>query len=157
MAADPRIGHSTTITFGTTTFAADWRSLSYSGEQRDEVETTHLGSESAQEYNATPADAVEQGFKEFIPGMTDPGTITAEIWLDPALLPADPAVLLEIPTRQQAESITITFPPGSGTGAITMTFTGFVSTGGWNITPSGAMEATLNIKLSGVPVFGAVV
>lgn len=141
MAADPRIGHGASIAFTTSEFLADVRSIAFSGETRPDLESTHLGSGGA----GNVGDSIEQGFKEFVPGIIDPGQLTIEFWLDPQHGPADAAVAADWPTRQTPETITVTFPDSS----TMVTSAGWVSSLTWNVATSAIMEGTMVIELSG--------
>jgi hypothetical protein len=92
------IGTGTTITFGTSGFAAELTSVKMSGISRAIIETSHL---------ATPAATTGTiGSKTFLAGkLSDPGELAIEGHFD-----AD----LEPPVEGDPETITITFPLADG-------------------------------------------
>lgn len=145
--ADPKIGQGSVLTFNA--FVADIRSMAFSGESRDVVDVSHLGSATA-----VNAAATAVAFMEKIPSMSDPGSITFELWLDPALGPADPSVATDWPTRENPGSLKIEFPDTAAFTELSMTNAkAYANSFTFNITPEGAMEATMVVKLSGVNTY----
>ncbi len=145
--ADPKIGHGAVLTFNS--FVADIRSMAFSGEARDVVDVSHLGSGVA-----VNAGGTSVAFMEKIPSMNDPGTATFELWLDAALGPADPSVATDWPTRENPGSMKIEFPDTAAFTELSMTnLNAYANSFTFNITPEGAMEATLVVKLSGINTY----
>ena len=123
------VGTGITITFATATnddWAAELLSVEHGDVERPAIDTTHLGT---------------TGGRTFIPGnLYDPGTITCEC----AFLPDDPPRI-----THTAETITITWPLGSGGTPANTQATGFIT----GYTRTGSLEekmtANVTIKVSG--------
>jgi hypothetical protein len=152
MSAEADIGHGGTVTFlaGATAFSPRYKgTISSTGEVRDVLDATEFASPTA-----TGVDGHVQAFKEKKPGMADPGTVTAEIYLDPDEWPTAPSLAGELPTRNGVGSVKFTAPiPKGKTNGATLTCDGFVAASPWTWSPEGLMESTLTIELSGVPVY----
>ncbi len=118
------VGDGTTVTFGTSGFAPEIKSVSHDGIERVMVDRTHLGS---------------SGGKQFlVSSILDYGTMTLNINFDPNDA---------LPVAAAQETITIDWA-GSGD---TWAFTGAcASISGVNAEVETLMSATLEFKVSGV-------
>jgi hypothetical protein len=97
-------GNSATISFGTSTFTANYHSIGGLEETLDKIEDSHLGTSTR---------------KTYIPGdLAEPGEIACEFEYDPDDQP---------PIGSAPETITITYPKPSGASAgATLAGTGFI-------------------------------
>lgn len=122
------IGDGATITFGTSSFTGEFKTLQHTGVSRASVPTTHLAT--------SPA-------KTFMPGdLYDPGEISGVFAYDPDTQP---------PFSGVAETITLTFPvpTGKSTGA-TLAASGFITDFSEpSLETDTEMQANITIKLSG--------
>ena len=130
----------TTITFGTSGFAALIRTINIPEGERPALDTSHMGT-------AAGSDHSNCSWRTMIPSdLANWGPMTVTILFDPDLDP---------PIDDDAETITITFPLASGqTTNATLAFTGFmtryggeasyedVATGEYELTPSGDVTFT---------------
>jgi hypothetical protein len=123
-----RTGLGTTVTFGTTAFAADITGISRDGAERGLLEATHFGTTA--------------GGKEYAPAdMYDQGQLTLDILYDPDE---------SIPIDQPAETITIQFQPKTGqTTGVSHAFSGFVTSSSAEVPLEDRMEANITIQISG--------
>ena len=118
-----RTGKGTTITFGTSGWAADKLSLSGPDQTREAIDTTHLGS--------------TDDNKSYIPDdFAEPGTIDFTAVYDPD--DGDP------PINGAAETITITEPDGT-----TRAASGFISAVSYTRALGARMEVSGTIQLTG--------
>jgi hypothetical protein len=104
--------------------------------QRDQVDVTHLLS--------------PDQYKEFIGGLRDGGSFTAQFNYDPGS--ATDLALTDANTTGTNRKIRLEIPDTSGTGAIdwNQTFTGFVQDYGIDdVTPGEAITATATFKVAG--------
>lgn len=125
------VGTGASLTFATTGFTADIRSIDGQDISREVIDTTHLGTTS---------------YKTFMPSdLADPGGLEFEIMYDPNAQP---------PVTSAAEVITVTFPVPAGlsTGA-TMSATGFISSWNWKVPLEDLMTANITVKFSGTITF----
>jgi hypothetical protein len=134
--ANPDVGYGTSITYGSG-FFAQITSIQWDGLGRRAIDVTHMASPNA--YMAyMPSD------------LKDAGTITVEILFDP-----DDAVLARLSAA--AETITITFAvPSGGSTAATWACSGFmIEMGNIRVPLDDRMEATVKLKLTGLPTITA--
>lgn len=129
--SDPRIATGMTIAFGTSSWAGKVTSISRSGVARESRQTSHLGTSTWHTH--------------VIGKLTEPGTCEIDVLYSPN----DPP-----PSATAAETITITFPLGTGeSGAATEVFSGAVIGFDW----TGAMEelytGTITVKVLGAPTY----
>jgi len=124
----PDIGDGATLSFGTTNFQGNFKTLQHTGVNRAVIDTTYLGTSTA---------------KTFMPGdLYDPGEISGTISYDPDTQP---------PYSNAAETMTLTFPvpAGSNNGA-TMNCSGFITNFDEpELVTDTEMIASITIKLSG--------
>lgn len=127
----------TTVTFGTSSFAAKVLDVSWDGVSRAAIDTTHHGT--------TVASTNEVGGKTYIPaGISDGGSLTLEIQYNPD---DDP------PMDGAAETITVTFPFSGGDSSVQpkIAFSGFATD--YSMSGNGletVATASLTVKVSGV-------
>lgn len=128
------IGTGTSIGFGTSGFDAEVTAIKHGGISRNIVETSHLGTPSAQ------ADTI--GSKTFLAGkLSDPGEITIEGHHDADLLP---------PIEADAETITITFPKASDEAtATTWSFLGQMTSYEYNAPLEDKITFSATVKAVG--------
>jgi hypothetical protein len=124
-------GNTTTVTFGTSSFAPTVRSISIGEMTREAIEDSHLAT---------------GGQKTFIPSdLVDAGEFTMEIeW--------DQSAGVFPPVTAAAETVTITFPmkPGQSTTRGTLAGTAFLtSAGGINVANGELMVASVTVKWDG--------
>ena len=128
------LGTGTTITFGTSGFSAELRSLSWVGIERVAVETTPLGV-------TTPGSGF--GNRTFLPSIAvDGGTLQCRFKFNPDLTP---------PVNLDPETVTVTFPLVTGdTTPASWSATGFfISYSPENVGLDELIEATADIKITG--------
>lgn len=120
-------GQGASITFGTSGFTANIESISHDGLERESIPTTHLGTTTA---------------RTFIPGdLYDPGELTLDVQFNPDDWP---------PIDQAAETITVTFPLGSGASTpATWAASGFATGFNYGIQVESLMTGQLTCKFSG--------
>lgn len=120
-------GQGASVTFGTSGFTANIASISHDGIERTAIPTTHLGTTTAM---------------TFIPGdLFDPGELSLDIQFDPDDYP---------PIDQPAETITVTFPLGSGgSSAATWAASGFATGFSYAVAVEELMTGTLTVKFTG--------
>lgn len=123
-----------TITFLTSAFSAEITDVSGDGMERDEIDTSHLGTA------AVPAGSV--GNMTSVPAkLVNPGGVTLELHYNPDNLP---------PLREDPETVRITFPvpAGMATGA-KLEGSGYLT--GWSFKAplNGKMVATAKLKWAG--------
>ena len=116
------IGTGTTITFATG-FFAEILSVDWSGIEREDIDSTHMGTATARTFE--PSD------------LYDPGELSVTMHHAPATTP---------PISSAAETITVTFPDS---GAATWAASGYMKS--YEITSEleGKIEATAVLKFSG--------
>ena len=121
------VGTGITISFGTSSFSAEFLNVSQSGITRVAIPTSHLGTTSRH---------------TFMPGdLVDEGEFTAEFAFNPNNQP---------PISGAAETITITFPvPSGSSNSATAAFSGFCTGWEWTGSLEEKMTANLTIKISG--------
>jgi hypothetical protein len=120
---EARDGHGTTIVFGTTGFAAHLLGVDGPNVDRGDIETTHMGTDTA---------------KTFIPqALYDPGEVTLEIEHEADLNP---------PIEADSETITIDW---GGLGS-TWSFTGYMKSYKPSAKIGEKMTASITLKASGV-------
>ena len=121
------IGTGASVTFGTSSFTANYTDINWGGIERTSVQTSHLGTTTAH---------------TFVPGdLFDPGEATFEIQFDPDDYP---------PIDQAAETITVTFPVGAGgSSGATWAATGFATGFEFGVPLEDLMTGTLTVKFSG--------
>lgn len=132
----PELGNGTTITFGTSGFTAEVLGIEFSGiGAREAVDTTHFGS--------TEASSGEFGGRTFIPTkLNNPGTVSVEIHFDADTRP---------PTQEAIETITFTFPQGTGESTPSdWEGQGFSVSFSASLVLDGKCTGTLELQLSGV-------
>jgi len=129
----PDIGISGSIVFATSAWTAQTRTISIS-ESRDVDDTTHLG------LTEKSAGVL---FRTKAPMMADGGIATVTFVFDPD----DPPPYDAVP-----ETVTITFPPGTGlTNGATLVHTLSFISGPNNVRLEGStMIGTISVRLSGV-------
>lgn len=121
-----KISTGATIAFSTG-FFAEILAISWSGIERESIETTHMGSTG--------------GYKQFLPGnLSDPGELEVEMFLAPETIP---------PINGAAETVTVTLPSAGAGGTSTWSASGFMSGFEWEAPVEEAMKATGTIKLTG--------
>lgn len=122
-----------TIVFGTSGFTAQVLSIAWDGMDRESVQISHLGT---------------TNWHDFMPvDLTDPGSVTMGIQLDPDDTP---------PVLLAAEVITVTFPlPAGGTTPADWEATGFSTSFSMTAELETVMEGTLVLKMTGAIVFTA--
>jgi hypothetical protein len=125
----------TTITFGTSSFAALIRSITTPEGERIELDTSHMG---------TAAGGSHTGISWRTKIPSDIGewkAMRVSILFDPDLKP---------PIDQAAETITITFPLASGqTNNATLAWTGFMTRYGGEVPYDNVSEGSYEIAISG--------
>jgi len=126
------IGDGTTIEFGTSSFAAYVDSIRWSGQGREEIDMSHIGTTEGMPF--LPSD------------MYDPGTLQLELHHDPDVTP---------PLAGANETITITFPLRGGSSAATFACTGNVQNYEFSAAKREKISASMTVKLSGTPTFTA--
>lgn len=115
------------ITFGTSGFTAAFTGISHDGIERGSIPTTHLGTTVAHTY--IPSD------------LFDPGELTMDLQFDPDDFP---------PIDQPAETITVTFPLGSGASvAAKWAASGFATAFNYALQVEQLMTGQLKVKFSG--------
>jgi len=120
-------GTGASVTFGTSSFTANFTSITIDGVTRPAIDTTHLGTTVARTF--TPGELIDYG--EF----------GIEFQWDPDDFP---------PIDQAPETITLTFPLSSGgSTAATFAFPGFMTNYSGAIALEELMTATATIKISG--------
>ena len=134
MPAKVRVGHGTTITFETTGFDAEVRSMNFSGSSREPIDTTHLSSPAG-----TPG---KMGGKTFLVSpIADPGEIAMEFHLDPDQV---------IPINEPVENIELEFPLQAGeVTACKWTFAGFIQDWDATVETEDVIQGTATVKISG--------
>ena len=115
-------GHGTTVTFGTSGFAANIISIDGPAVVRDAIDTTHMGSSTAK--SAIPADVY------------DAGEMTMTVEHDASLT---------VPMSGAVETITIAWAGGANTWAFSGFMTGYTP----NAESGSRMEAVITIKATG--------
>jgi len=124
------IGDGTTIVFGTSSFEAYVDSIRWSGESREMIDMSHIGT---------------TGGMPFLPSdMYDPGTLQLDLHHDP-----DEA----IPLTGAMETITVTFPLRGGSTAATFAASGAVQNYEFTAVKRDKISGTMTLKLSGSPTF----
>ena len=120
----------TTVTFGTSGFSADIKSISLPNCTRENVNTSHMGTTNAHTF--VPTDLLDWGEFGF------------DIIFDPesANVP---------PLKGDAESITVTFPDSA---AHTWVFSAFVTGFSANMDLEGQAEGTVTMKVTGDVTLG---
>jgi len=128
------LGTGTTITFGTSGFSAEITNISHDGINREIIETSHLGT--------SPAGANEIGSKTFLAGdLSDPGELTLEGHFDGDDIP---------PVEGAPETVTVTFPLGSGeTTPTTWQFSGQMTGFSYNVPLEDKITFTATVKAVG--------
>lgn len=121
-------GNSSTIVFGTSSFAADYTMIGGVEQSRPSLETSHLGT---------------SNYATFMPGdLVDSGELECEFHYNPNNQP---------PITGAAETITITFPVPSGlSNGATAVFSAFVMN--WksaDLENNEIMSATVTLKITG--------
>ena len=123
------IGDGTTIAFATSAFVAYVDSIRWSGESREMIDMSHIGT---------------TGGMPFLPSdMYDPGTIQMDLHHDPDVTP---------PLVGAMESITVTFPSRGGTAA-TFVCAGAMQNYEFTAAKREKISASMTVKLSGTPTF----
>jgi len=120
-------GTGATLAFGTSSYAIDKMGITFEGQERAAVDTTHLGT---------------AGYKTYMAGdLVEGGTLTVSCHLDAD----DPA-----PIATAAETVTLTFPipVAGGSAGATMAFTGFVTSFSGDIPLEDRMTATFSVKVA---------
>ena len=126
------IGDGTTIAFGTSGFDAYVDSIRWSGENREMIDMSHIGT---------------TGGMPFLPSdMYDPGTLQLDIHHDSDQEP---------PLTGAMETITVTFPLRSGVTNATFVATGALQNYEFNSAKREKISASMTVKLSGSPTFTA--
>lgn len=122
------VGFGTTITFGTSGFTAELRSVNGPSMDRPAIDTSHM--------------TTAGGKRTFIPSdLTDHGEVELEILFDPDTEP---------PIDLVAEQITITYPvPAGQTNGATYVFSGFVTAFEPSAPYDDLMTGSITIKVSG--------
>ncbi len=126
--------HGTTVAFGTSSFSANLKSYTLSGQAREMHDTTHLGTA------APGANAIHN--KTFLESdISDAGNMVMTIHFNPENLP---------PINDSFEVVTVTFPLASGDTTPTIyVFNGAVSDFDEDSPSDGIMMATMTVKISG--------
>lgn len=131
MAHTGEMAQATAIVFGTSNFAPDITSFSYTGLSRDDIDMSHLGlaANSAMEFE--PSD------------LYDPGELTLE-------LNFDPNASVRVPWTGAVESVTITFPDSE-------TFSGNAYVKAFEFTgeTNNKLTATCTVKFAGEITYAA--
>ncbi len=117
----------TSVTFGTSTFPMELKSVSVDGIEREALETTHMGS---------------TNFREFIPGkLVNAGELTVTIFGDANTTP---------PISAAAETVTLTVGlVGSQTTGATLIGTAFVTAYNFSGDLESTWEQEVTIKWDG--------
>lgn len=121
------IGTGLTITFGTSSWSANFTVSNWSGLSRESVETTHLGTTTAKTF--TPAD------------LYDAGELQIDFQFDVDDFP---------PIDQVAETITVTYPLSSGgSTAGTWVASGFMTNFDHSVETETLMSGSATVKFTG--------
>lgn len=128
------IGTGTTISFGTSGFAAQILDVTPPNLAREPIDTSHMGT--------PPAGAGQVGSRTFMPGdLVDPGELSFDIHFNPDTVP---------PISDVAETVTITFPlpVGMATPA-TWAGQGFLTGYEPSVPLEDKMTGSITVKMSG--------
>lgn len=121
-----KISTGATLAFSTG-FFGEITSLSWSGQEREFFEGTHMGSTG--------------GFKQFIPGnLADPGELEIECNLEAEKTP---------PITGAAETVTVTLNSAGAGNTSTWAASGFLTGFEWEAPVEDIMKATATIKFTG--------
>ena len=126
------ISTGSTVTFGTSNWTANLIGISVNGVTRNTVQTSHMGTTNAHTFSPTK--------------LVDWGELVLECLFTPGASASYP------PINGAPETITINY--GSGTGP-SDAFTGFVTGFELGAQLEDQIQATVTIKRSGAPTFGA--
>lgn len=125
-------GNGMTVDFATSGFSADITSVSWDGETRDDIDTSHL---------------LTADYRTFDAGvLSDGGTVTLEVHFDPTDIAG-------VPYRGAEEVVTITYPNSTtnATGTATVAFPAYLNSYSDTGSVNELMTATIVLKVAGTP------